>query len=155
MLGAIAVPAAVLALAPGGSAAGRDRCAQGVLQSWHDGRVSERYAPRCYRAALANLPEDMRIYSSAEDDIERALHTRLIALRTSGSGHTTGASSGRAPAKTRRLLSARAKAGAAAGAVADPAASRFPLPVVVAGASAAVLVALAGISRVARTLRRP
>jgi cobalamin synthase len=27
----------------------------------------------CYREALARLPEDIRIYSSAEDDIRRAL----------------------------------------------------------------------------------
>ena len=39
------------------------------------------YPVDCYREALASLPEDLRIYSSAESDITRAMQARV---RTEG-----------------------------------------------------------------------
>ena len=72
-LGAIA---AAVAAAPA-PAAGTS-CGDAVLADWHDnGRIDGVYAPRCYRTAVAALPEDVRVYSSAQDDIGRALQARL------------------------------------------------------------------------------
>ena len=45
-------------------------------QDWRDGRIDGTYSVSCYQAALAQLPEDLRIYSSAESDIKRALLAR-------------------------------------------------------------------------------
>src|SRR2546426_8888656 len=69
--------AAALAVVPASAATG---CAQAILQDWRDGRIDHVYTPACYRQALAYLPEDLRVYSSAEADISRALQARLTTL---------------------------------------------------------------------------
>jgi hypothetical protein len=46
------------------------------LNDWRDGRIDGTYSVECYQTALAQLPEDLRIYSSAESDIKRALLAR-------------------------------------------------------------------------------
>jgi hypothetical protein len=75
-LAAVAALAAAVAAAPT-TAAGAS-CADAVLVDWHDnGRIDGVYAPSCYRAAVARMPEDVRVYSSAQADIGRALQQRL------------------------------------------------------------------------------
>jgi hypothetical protein len=75
-LAALGVIASAVAAAPA-TAAGAS-CGDTVLADWHDnGRIDGVYAPRCYRTAVAGLPEDVRVYSSAQDDIGRALQARL------------------------------------------------------------------------------
>ncbi len=53
-------------------------CAQRIFRDWRsDGRVDRVYRLDCYDAALRGLPEDVLQYSSAADDISRALlHAR-------------------------------------------------------------------------------
>ena len=51
-------------------------CSTALLQDWRDGRIDGTYPVACYRTALSQLPEDLRIYSSAESDIKRALLAR-------------------------------------------------------------------------------
>lgn len=47
-------------------------CADQVISDWvKDGVVTDRYQLSCYRAAIRSLPEDMRTYTSAGDDINR------------------------------------------------------------------------------------
>jgi hypothetical protein len=49
-------------------------CENAVVTDWsRDGRVDGTYPLACYRRALARLPSDMRDYSDAPDEIERAL----------------------------------------------------------------------------------
>jgi hypothetical protein len=48
-------------------------CSERVTADWAAGRLGPGYPVACYQAALAHLPEDVRIYSSAEDDIRRAM----------------------------------------------------------------------------------
>jgi hypothetical protein len=52
-------------------------CWQQLLHDWADGRLDGAYSVSCYRQALAHLPEDLRVYSSAPDDIEAALRARV------------------------------------------------------------------------------
>jgi hypothetical protein len=73
--------AALAALAVCGSAAATPDCASRLLADWRDGRMDRVYPVDCYREALGSLPEDLRIYSSAESDITRALQARV---RTEG-----------------------------------------------------------------------
>ena len=76
------VAAALTALTVCGSAAAATPdCASRLLADWRDGRMDRVYPVDCYREALASLPEDLRIYSSAETDITRALQARV---RTEG-----------------------------------------------------------------------
>jgi hypothetical protein len=63
-------------LAFSGVAEGRTGCVSALLDDWRDGRIDGIYSVECYQTALGQLPEDLRIYSSAESDIKRALLAR-------------------------------------------------------------------------------
>ncbi len=68
----------VLALGAAGPAAAASTCAKKVIDDWYDnGRVDGTYAVHCYDDAIDALPRDVRDYSSAKDDIQRALQARL------------------------------------------------------------------------------
>ena len=71
---ALAVAAlAVLAFAGIASAApSRGDCAASVLDDWTSGSLGSGYSPECYEQALDALPEDLRAYTTAADDITRA-----------------------------------------------------------------------------------
>jgi hypothetical protein len=71
------VAAALSALAVCGSVSATPDCASRLLNDWRDGRFDHVYPVDCYRDALSSLPEDLRIYSSAETDITRALQARV------------------------------------------------------------------------------
>jgi len=49
------------------------------VTDWSDGRIDGTYPMGCYRQALQAMPEDIRLYSSAVDDIQRALARRVRA----------------------------------------------------------------------------
>jgi hypothetical protein len=113
VLAAVALVAgASLVAAPRASAA---TCWQRVISDWRDGSIDGSYSSACLRAALRNLPEDLRVYGSAEEDITRAM-TRAVepaqhrvlaatATRTKPKARTSASTS--AP-KTTRALSGRA-----------------------------------------------
>jgi hypothetical protein len=67
----------LMALAFTATAGAAQSCGTRVLDDWRDGRLDGTYPVSCYRQALANLPEDVQIYSSAQADITRALQARL------------------------------------------------------------------------------
>jgi hypothetical protein len=68
----------LLALTVSGPAAGAASCAKRVIDDWYDnGRVDGTYPVHCYDDAIDALPRDVRDYSSAKDDIQRALQARL------------------------------------------------------------------------------
>jgi hypothetical protein len=51
-------------------------CATRVLSDWaDDGEVQGTYRLQCYRRALKALPEDLRAYSTAPDDLRRAMQS--------------------------------------------------------------------------------
>ena len=54
-------------------------CWKRLVEDWSVGGISNLYPISCYREALRHLPEDVRLYSSASDDIGRALARRAIA----------------------------------------------------------------------------
>ena len=107
--------------APTASAA---TCAERVITDWRDGHIERKYSAGCLRSALKALPEDLRIYGTAEEDILRALNGALVRANTRSAAQTaarTLASSGRtttarpqakrepATAKRSRSLSGRPK----------------------------------------------
>jgi hypothetical protein len=50
------------------------QCWRAVINDWFDGRLDQTYPTRCYQQALQHLPQDVELYSSAKDDIMRALY---------------------------------------------------------------------------------
>ena|ERR671936_21324 len=91
LLGVAAIGAT---LALSGSAAAAPNCGQQVIADWRDGRLDGTYPVSCYRQALGELPEDVRVYSSAQSDITRALQTRVQAqaAKSADTGHGGGVS---------------------------------------------------------------
>ena len=67
-------------------------CWKKVLNDWSNGRAIGTYPLHCYRDAIRHLPEDLRDYSSAADDINAALQAQ-IAKRNTRSPQGVGSSS--------------------------------------------------------------
>ena len=68
-------------LASAGPATAAKSCGEKVIDDWFDGRIDGTYPLHCYDDAIEQLPRDVRDYSSAKEDIERALQNRLRGRR--------------------------------------------------------------------------
>jgi hypothetical protein len=162
--------AAALTAPAGANAAS---CWQRVLDDWRDGRLDHAYPVQCYRDALNKMPEDLRVYGTAESDIQSALAralarsavdkkpaTRPTARKTTTHITTTPHASAPSPNRTRTLAgrpAAQPKLRFAGASERDVHGSAFPFTEVVAGALAlgAALAALASLYRYApRRARR-
>jgi hypothetical protein len=67
------VAVACLASAPGASAKAKT-CGEQVVDDWYgNGRVDQIFPTHCYLDAIRSLPVDVKDYSNAEEDIRRAL----------------------------------------------------------------------------------
>jgi hypothetical protein len=71
-----------------------------VLADWNNGRLGSTYEPGCYRDALDDLPEDARVYTTASEDIKRALRASLAARAPRRESHEQAGTKGKA---SRRL----------------------------------------------------
>jgi hypothetical protein len=76
LLAALATGLLLAVLVPG-TAAAKTPCWKQVLNDWSNGRAIGSYPLHCYRDAIRNLPEDLRDYSSAADDILAALQSQI------------------------------------------------------------------------------
>jgi len=93
LLAAIVAAAVLVAASVGaGSAAAKSTppCWKTLINDWYDGRIDRTYPIQCYRDALKHLPTDVDTYSSARDDIKQALQKRITQGRKAGGGTTTG-----------------------------------------------------------------
>jgi hypothetical protein len=89
----------VLAVATSPSVAyASEPCWQRVIDDWtKDGKIDGHYSPRCLRQAIKNTPEDLRDYSSIDDDIQAALLGHFGASSKNGpnnGGSGTGGTGG-------------------------------------------------------------
>ena len=57
-----------------------------VNDYWADNRVDRTYPISCYREAMEKLPRDVQEYSDAQDDLRRALLAAIRDERDSGGG---------------------------------------------------------------------
>jgi hypothetical protein len=138
MWGKLVIAAACLAaLLPTGAAAAASGCGNAVLRDWADGKLNRVYPVRCYQDALNRMPEDMRSYTSAPDDIQRALLAQLRQGRTNGD----------------RQTGARREALSAIGVDEVARSTGIPRPVVALGVIGIALVAAGSGGLVARRLR--
>ena len=87
--GVATVGVALVFASPAGAAS---NCGDRVIADWRDGHVDGTYPVPCYRQALAELPEDIRVYSAAQSDITRALQARVQAQAATSrvTGHGSG-----------------------------------------------------------------
>lgn len=140
-------------------------CWKVLLNDWLDGRIDRVYPVACYRQAINHLPTDIETYSSARDDILRALQARIAGkpappnqnegggggAGSNGSGGTgSGTGSGGNPTSSgpiNKVLDA-GKPGSV---------DAVPLPLIVLSAIAGFLLVLGGAGLIARRMqnRRP
>ena len=86
-LASLALLAAVAQPARAAAKAGTP-CWKVLLNDWYDGRIDGTYPRHCYNDALKHLPADVSTYSSAHDDILRALQSAIA--KQQKSGHKVG-----------------------------------------------------------------
>ena len=81
---AVVVAALFAAVVHASPAAAATPCWKLLLNDWYDGRIDHVYAVHCYQDALHHLPADVQTYSSAHDDILRALQSAIAKEKLAG-----------------------------------------------------------------------
>lgn len=129
-------------------------CWKLLLNDWYDGTINNVYPIPCYHQAIGHLPTDVQVYSSARDDILRALqqairnqkqsHQTVTAPQpgTTQPGRTTSTAT-----PTPTTTTPKKKRGPVSNALRDitpGGADSFPLPLLILGLLAILLV-LAGV----------
>lgn len=164
LLAALALVATlVCAHAPPASATGKS-CAKAVIDDWYgNSRVDKRYPLHCYRAALRSLSLDQKDYMHADEDIRRALAYAKRGKNDPGvvaSHGTRGNGSGdERPATITDPAAPSVEPGSPEGTVAadelaDAGQSGIPLPLILLGGLALILLAAGGAGAVSRWLGR-
>jgi hypothetical protein len=132
-------------------------CWKLLLNDWYDGTINNLYPIPCYHQAIEHLPTDVEVYSSARDDINRALQQAVRKQRTSGKQQTTispapapttkGRTTSTSTTTTPTTTTKKKKKGPIGRAIRDitpGGADSFPLPLLILGLLAILLV-LAGV----------
>ena len=80
----LVVAALFAAVVHASPAAAATPCWKLLLNDWYDGRIDHTYPVHCYQDALHHLPADVQTYSSAHDDILRALQSAIAKEKKAG-----------------------------------------------------------------------
>jgi hypothetical protein len=127
-------------------------CARALIHDWYvDGRVDRTYPVRCYREALRDIPEDQIVYGTLREDLERALQSVIRSndgdvdgeTPVPGAGGGDGTSGGSGDEDEGWITSLARKLG-------PDTADSIPVPLLVLGGLALLLMAAAGVSFLAR-----
>jgi cobalamin biosynthesis Mg chelatase CobN len=68
---------------PLSSASAAAPCWKRLLNDWYDGQIEKTYEIPCYQQAISHLPDDVETYSSARDDIAHARELAIAAQNES------------------------------------------------------------------------
>jgi hypothetical protein len=138
----------VLALAMGGPASAAKPCWRVILDDWTDNtRLDGTYSIECYNEALANIPGDLKDYTDAYDQIANARQDalrgdddrRLSGPAAAGSDNDPGDSDGGLIGDLLGIGSGDS--------------GSIPLPLIILGALAGLLMAAGGAGLLARKLQ--
>lgn len=146
---------------PGTASASGAPCRNKIFNDWYpDGKIASTYPIACYRDALKHIPPDAAIYSSLSDDIRAAMRAAirrahgLSAPREVGHGlKAIGAVSAGSVMGTTASMGTAAPPGDAKSHGILATASNAPLPILVLGGLALILVATGAIGAGVRHLR--
>ncbi len=148
----LAIPATAI-VGSASAAPAATPCWKALLNDWYDGHIDKTYAIPCYQEAIDHLPTDVSVYSSARDDIRAAENAAIAGANkatttTSTEVQTTDTTAAttttEAPGNTKPT-------GPIPSVIVDASpggATSFPLPLVILGGLAVLLVA-AGIGGLA------
>jgi hypothetical protein len=120
---AVALLALSLTSAVARPAAAATPCWKVLLNDWYDGRIDHTYPIGCYVSALRHLPTDVQEYSSAHDDIQRALFDARVRDRRAGRTDTPATLVPATPAPT---TTSRGPGASPSPASTEPVTSTFP-----------------------------
>ena len=153
-------------------AAAATPCWKSLLNEWYSGKIKTIYPVPCYQQAIKHLPTDVQVYSSARDDIERALQLAIAhkknpkappptitASSTPAPAVTTTTSSGKKPKKkpvASTVPGNKPPAGAIPIALKNSSpggATSFPLPLIILGGLALFLLAAGAVGLVIRRMQ--
>jgi hypothetical protein len=144
------------------ASAAQSPCWKKLLNDWYDGSISKTYPLPCYHEAINHLPPDVEVYSSAKDDILAALAAASKNQPPPPADHsttdttTTGSSVGTTPTTTTPDVQPPKKKTGISKAIADitpGGPDSFPLPLLILGALAILLVAAGGAGMIWRRLQ--
>jgi hypothetical protein len=127
------------------------KCSSALIHDWYvDGRIDQTYAVHCYREALKDIPEDQLVYGTLRDDLTRALQS---AIRDNGGNNDPdlmipGANPGGGGSGKDESFFARL-----ARALGPDTADSIPVPLLVLGGLAVLLIAAASVSFLARRVQ--
>ena len=148
-----------LALFLPGRAVAATPCWKQVLNDWSQGRAIGVYPLHCYRDAIKNLPEDVRDYSNAADQINAALQAQIAHREdrtTQGVGPSTGGNTNGKGGDNRSATGHDPSASAYRRAIDNLGTSNadsVPIPLLVLASLGAALLALAAGMTVTKRLR--
>jgi hypothetical protein len=153
-------------------------CWKLLLNDWYDGRIDQTYPVHCYKDALKHLPSDVQTYSSAHDDILRALQSAITKQKSehknvsnntlvppeqngsggTGSGGSGPGGSGGTTTTTSTSTSTtgepgRNDNGGLAGSVSSDSPSSIPTPLLILGGLALLLVAAGAAGLIAKRVQ--
>ena len=146
-----------------GPAAAATPCWKTLINDWYDGRIDGTYAIPCYQEAINHLPSDVESYSSAADDIRRALQERIKGKKSgivSGRGTSGPNASGvgpgggpSGPSSTNGRRSAKGPLGDVLNAGSPHHADSVPIPLLVLAGIAVLLLAAGSAGLIARRVQ--
>jgi hypothetical protein len=153
--------AAVIGLARVDKAQARieSKCSAALIHDWYvDGRIDQTYQVHCYREALRSIPEDQIIYGTLRDDLTRALQsairdhdgnvTPVTTVPPAGGSGPGNSSGGDAPKdKNEGFITRIARK------LGPDTVDSIPVPLLVLGGLALLLMAAAGVSFLARRVQ--
>lgn len=141
LIRALAIAAVLIAaFVATGTASAATLCGKAILDDWLDNdRIDRIYELSCYEAAIDAIPEDIRIYTNAEEVISRAFQNvsgKRLDRQLEGPSTVETPPSGYVPP------------------VDSSASTAFPLPLLVLGGMSAALLAAGGVGYVSRRRRQ-
>jgi hypothetical protein len=151
---------------PARAASAATPCWKVLLNDWYDGRIDGTYPKHCYNDALKHLPADVSTYSSAHDDILRALQSAIAKQKKTG--HKVGANTPLVPpappkgggggggggnSTTDTTSTGRTPTTGIADKLNPGGPSSLPVPLLILGGLALLLVAAGGVGLVAKRVQ--
>jgi hypothetical protein len=134
------------------------RCSAALIHDWYvDGRIDHTYQVHCYREALQSIPEDQIIYGTLREDLTRALQSAIrqndgnvsggTPVVPPGGGGPSDPSGGAPSDKNEGFITRVARK------LGPDTADSIPVPLLVLGGLALLLMAAAGVSFITRRVQ--
>jgi hypothetical protein len=145
---------------PARAASAATPCWKVLLNDWYDGRIDGSYPRHCYNDALKHLPADVSTYSSAREDIQRALQSAIA--KQQKAGHKGGPNTivpptappkGSGNGSTTTTTGPDKGTGSASGPLDSGSPSSLPTPLLILGGLALLLVAAGAAGLIAKRIQ--